>query len=36
LTPNYPSWTNSMTLLQDNFMRIMKGEMRPKDALSDA
>jgi multiple sugar transport system substrate-binding protein len=36
LTPNYPSWTNSMTILQDNFMRVMKGEMRPKDALADA
>jgi ABC-type glycerol-3-phosphate transport system substrate-binding protein len=36
LTPNYPSWGNSMTLLQDNFMRVMNGQMRPKDALADA
>jgi maltose-binding protein MalE len=36
LTPNFPHWTDAMTLLQDNFMRIMKGELRPKDALADA
>jgi ABC-type glycerol-3-phosphate transport system substrate-binding protein len=36
LTPNYPSWGNSMTLLQDNFTKVMKGDMRPKDALADA
>jgi ABC-type glycerol-3-phosphate transport system substrate-binding protein len=36
LTPNYPRWTEGMTLLQENFMRIMKGELRPKDALADA
>jgi len=36
LTPNYPSWGASMVLLQENFMRIMSGQMRPKDALADA
>jgi ABC-type glycerol-3-phosphate transport system substrate-binding protein len=36
LTPSYPSWGNSMNLLQDNFMRVMNGQMRPKDALADA
>ena len=25
-----------MTLLQDSFMRVMNGELRPKDALADA
>jgi ABC-type glycerol-3-phosphate transport system substrate-binding protein len=36
LTPNFPHWTEGMALLQENFMRIMKGELRPKDALAEA
>ncbi len=36
LTPNYPSWIKGMDLLSENFMRVMKGELRPKDALADA
>ncbi len=36
LTPNYPSWGASMNILQENFMRIMNGQLRPRDALADA
>ena len=36
LTPNYPSWTASMNLLQESFMRVMNGQLLPKDALAEA
>jgi len=36
LTPNFPSWVKGMDLLTENFTRVMKGELRPRDALSDA
>jgi ABC-type glycerol-3-phosphate transport system substrate-binding protein len=36
LTPNFPSWTKGMEVLTENFGRVMKGELRPRDALSDA
>jgi maltose-binding protein MalE len=36
LTPNYPSWTNSMNLLQESFMRVLNGQLLPKDALAES
>ena len=36
LTPSFPSWLQAMTILQENLMRVAKGELLPKDALLDA
>lgn len=36
LTPNYPSWPASMTILQESFMRVLNGQLLPKDALAEA
>ena len=35
LTPNFPSWAKGMDILTENFGRVMKGELRPRDALAD-
>lgn len=36
LTPNFPNWLQAMAILQENLMRVAKGEILPKDALLDA
>jgi ABC-type glycerol-3-phosphate transport system substrate-binding protein len=36
LTPNFPSWTNAMNLLQENLKKVASGDLRPRDALADA
>jgi multiple sugar transport system substrate-binding protein len=36
LTPNFPSWNDATTVLNDSFQRVAKGDLRPRDALTEA
>jgi maltose-binding protein MalE len=36
LTPNLPSWNDATTILNDSFQRVAKGDLRPRDALTEA